>query len=425
MVAAAGAPTIAVSFDQTDEDVTGERTVLLQGRVRTAPGEGAGETAVPSDQLDEYQLLEKMGSGGMGTVYKAFHVRLHKVVALKVLHKTGGAALRRFDREMTLQARLSHPNICPVTDSGVAENGRHYLVMDFIDGVPFSQLIEERGLSLPALARILAKVARAIHYAHERGVMHRDVKPDNVLVDELGEPHVVDFGIAREVSSDKPLTAAGVAVGTPYYMAPEQIRAESGQMGPRTDVYSLGAVLFHAVAGRPPFYGATHLDTLRRALTDPVPPLRLSDGGSAPLDLEALCHRAMARDPSDRYESAAAMADDLEAFADNEPISLRPIGRFRLAVWYLRRHRRVFKYGGAAFALLVFTTSLLVSLRLAMDAQIAHELVDAGEPALAGRLLTMGRLFLAVSFAVSVLTAAIVLLFIRRALREPARRPRP
>jgi serine/threonine-protein kinase len=293
-----------------------------------------------------------MGSGGMGTVYKAFHTRLHKVVAIKVLHRAEETALRRFAREMTLQARLSHPNICPVTDSGVSRAGRDYLVMDFIPGRPLSKLLGDPALTLERLATIVARVARALHYAHGHGVLHRDIKPDNVLVDDAGEPHVVDFGIARELSSATPLTAAGVAVGTPYYMAPEQIRCMNEQFGPRTDIYALGAVLFHAVSGAPPFRGGTHLDTLRRAVSDPVPPLRLPDGSPAPADLESIVRKAMGRDPEDRYDTAANLAADLESFAAGEPISLRPARRIERARWLVRRNRRAIRFGVAAIAVL-------------------------------------------------------------------------
>lgn len=335
--AAARAETVMFDLLDTSPDVPGpERTVLLDVAHRPHPGELA-----PSTQINEYQILETMGSGGMGTVYKAFHRRLHKIVALKVLHRAEEAALKRFQREMTLQARLSHPNICPVTDSGEFEGGRHYLVMDFIRGKPLARAFLDGEVTPVRACRVMAKIARALHYAHERGVLHRDVKPDNLLLDEAGEPHVVDFGIARELSSETPVTAAGVAIGTPYYMAPEQIRCQTDRFGPWTDIWALGAVVFHLVAERPPFLGGTHLDTLRRAATEPLPALTLPSGGLAPADLDAICRRAMAKEPADRYRTAAELADDLDAFADGEPISIRPRSHLARLRWAARRHRRV------------------------------------------------------------------------------------
>lgn len=350
---------------------SGERTVLLDVAQAARQGE-----LPPSTLIDEYQVLATMGSGGMGTVYRAFHRRLHKVVALKVLHRAEEASLRRFQREMTLQARLSHPNICPVTDSGVSVDGRHYLVMDFIHGAPLSKLFLDGELTPQRAARVLAKVARAIAYAHERGVLHRDLKPDNVLVDEAGEPHVVDFGIAREMSSETPVTAAGVAIGTPYYMAPEQIRCQPDRFGPCTDIWAIGAVLFHIVAARPPFYGATHLDTLRRAVTEPLPALVLPTGGLAPEDLDAICRRCMAKEPQDRYRSAVELADDLESFAHGDPISIRPRGALARVGWALRRHRKLLAASGAIAAAAACALGALVAAGSAGLARVAQQAAD-------------------------------------------------
>ncbi|GMV41149.1 MAG: hypothetical protein AMXMBFR64_28650 [Myxococcales bacterium] len=393
----ADAPTVMFSAGDTHPDAaslaSAERTVMLDvAQARS------GDLA-PSTLLDEYQILDTMGSGGMGTVYKAFHRRLHKVVAVKVLHQAEEASLRRFQREMTLQARLSHPNICPVTDSGVSADGRHYLVMDFIRGAPLSKLFLDGQLTPVRAARVLAKVARAIDYAHQRGVLHRDLKPDNVLVDEAGEPHVVDFGIARELSSETPVTAVGVAIGTPYYMAPEQIRCQPDRFGPWTDIWALGAVLYHLVAARPPFFGATHLDTLRRAVTEPLPSLALPKGGSAPDALDAICRRCMAKEPGGRYKSAGELADDLDAFAEGDPISIRPPGLLSRIGWALRRHRRLLAGAGLIAGAAAAALGVLAAVAVAfLGATGAGGAPDAAGP----RVALVGVAVLGVVFVAGV-----------------------
>jgi serine/threonine-protein kinase len=303
---------------------TGESTIVMSATEL--------QKLTDARKIGEYQLLEELGRGGWGTVYKAFHTGLRRIVALKLLHQGSTAALRRFEREIQVQARLRHPNICPAYDCGTTPDGRQYLVMDYIEGKPLSRLLADGTASLPAIAAILGKVARALDHAHKQGILHRDIKPDNILVDKRGEPFVVDFGIAREVdrSSSEALTQAGQVVGTPTYIAPEQLR--EGKAGPSSDIWAIGVILYLAMAGRPPFAGRTDVETLQKILAEAPAALKTSP---ATADLWAICAHCLEKDPSARYAAADTLATDLQAFADGEAISLRkgPVGeRLRRAI---------------------------------------------------------------------------------------------
>lgn len=305
------------------------------------------------EQIDEYRVIQLLGKGGMGAVYKAFHLGLRRVVALKVLHEESApTALQRFDREIQLQARLRHPNICPVFDCGVTPDGRHYLVMDYIEGRPLSKLIRDRRLDFVALAHLMAKVARAIHHAHQNGVLHRDLKPDNVLVSTGGEPFVVDFGIAKEVdSSATPITRVGQTIGTPYYMAPEQIRGDAEKLGPTTDVYAMGAMMYHAVAGQPPFRGTNEIETLRMAITQAAVPPKSPENLPIPTDFCAIIMRCLQKDQALRYPSALSLAEDLERYVDDEPVLARRLSGYEVIRRMLVRNRHT----AVSVAQIVFT----------------------------------------------------------------------
>ncbi|NUN15760.1 MAG: serine/threonine protein kinase [Myxococcales bacterium] len=293
------------------------------------------------EQIDEYRVIQLLGKGGMGAVYKAYHLGLRRVVALKVLHEESApTALQRFDREIQLQARLRHPNICPVFDCGVTPDGRHYLVMDYIEGRPLSKLIRDRQLDFSGLAQLMAKVARAIHHAHQNGVLHRDLKPDNVLVSSGGDPFVVDFGIAKEVdSSATPITRVGQTIGTPYYMAPEQIRGDAEKLGPTTDVYAMGAMMYHAVAGQPPFRGTNEIETLRMAITQAAAVPKSPENLPIPTDFCAIIMKCLQKDQALRYPTALNLAEDLERYVDDEPVLARPLSGYEVVRRALARNR--------------------------------------------------------------------------------------
>lgn len=275
----------------------------------------------------EYDRVEPVGRGGMGVVYKGWHKRVGRWEAIKTLHpqfRQDQKQLARFRFEAEAAGTLDHPNIVPVL--GVGEiGGVAYIAMKWVDGRPLSEHIVPLRDDPPAAARLLAKVARAVHHAHQRGLLHRDLKPANILLDKAGRPHVTDFGLAKPLTDPTDgLTATGVMIGTPHYMAPEQAR---GDRRPTTaaDVYSLGVILYELLTGRPPFHSATLFDLIRKLTADAAPAPH-DVNPNAPKDLEAICLKCLEKNPAHRYESADALADDLEAFARGDGVSARPPG---------------------------------------------------------------------------------------------------
>jgi predicted Ser/Thr protein kinase len=261
-------------------------------------------------------------------------------VAVKVIWRGDMASevdRNRFRAEAEAVARLEHPHIVPVYEVGEHDN-RPYFSMKYIRGRTLSQLLAEGPLPSREAARILATVSEAIHFAHTRGVLHRDMKPSNIILDEFDQPHVMDFGLAKQISDAATLTKTGAVLGTPAYMAPEQAAGARGEVGPASDVYSLGVILYHTLTGRPPFQAASPVDTVLMVLEqDPVPPRALNP--KADRDLEMICLRCLQKPPDLRYASAALLAKDLRAFLNDESISARS-GRFAqvLAGWLRETH---------------------------------------------------------------------------------------
>jgi serine/threonine-protein kinase len=298
-----------------------------------------------------------LGHGGMGVVYRAWHLRLGRAVALKML-LAGPCArpeeLERFLREAQAVATLGHANIVQVHDSGDVE-GRPYFTMELVEGGNLAEQI--RGAPQPArkAAALVATVAEAVHAAHQSGIVHRDLKPANILLAKDGTPKVTDFGLARRLDGDGALTLSGAPMGTPSYMAPEQARGEKGVIGPATDVYALGVILYELLTGRPPFHADSGMATLQQVVRDePVPPSRLNP--QVPRDLTTICLKCLSKEPPQRYASAAALAEDLRRFLRGEPIAARPAGRLeRLARWARRSPAAA---ALLAVTLLVMTTVL-------------------------------------------------------------------
>jgi serine/threonine protein kinase len=260
----------------------------------------------------------------MGVVYGARQVTLGRDVALKMIlsgQLASDTDRQRFRIEAEAAAKLDHPNIVPVYEVG-EQKGQPYFSMKYVKGRTLAQLLSDGPMPPRESARILAAVARAIHFAHQRGVLHRDLKPSNILLDAEGNPHVTDFGLAKQASDVVDLTRRGAMIGTPSYMAPEQAAGARGDVGPASDIYSLGSILYHMLTGRPPFQSASPLDTVLMLLEQDVVPPRVLNP-KADRDLEMIALQCLQKPTDLRYPSAAALADDLDSYLNDEPISAR------------------------------------------------------------------------------------------------------
>ncbi len=306
-----------------------------------------------------YEVQEVVGRGGMGKVYRARHLALARTVAIKVMtHEGDERLLARFRDEARAVARLQHPNIAQLFDTGTAD-GRPFYSLEFADGGTLAGKWAGRPQDPTSAAAVMETVARAIQYSHEHGILHRDLKPGNVLLTADGTPKVADFGLAKElpvsgsaatVPGRDGLTRTGEIVGTPAYMPPEQASGIT-TLGPAADVYSLGAMLYEALTGRPPFTAPDALQTLFLVLsTDPVPPKTLQP--KLPADLNTICLKCLEKQPRKRYASAGELADDLKRWHDGEPILARPVGKAERLTKWARRHK--------AAAALVLVAGLLV-----------------------------------------------------------------
>lgn len=302
------------------------------------------DRAGPSDEHDtdfysEYELLGEIGRGGMGVIYKAHQASLNRIVALKVIHsadQSGPAARRRFQAEVEVAARLNHPNIVPIFDTGEMD-GCPCFSMEFFPAGTLATRMNEFATRPEEGARLLVKVARAVSFAHRRGVLHRDLKPANILLDEAGEPHVGDFGLAKLLDSDGDLTRSGAVIGSPNYMSPEQAAGKSASLTVATDIYSLGVMLYQMLTGRTPFMADTVLETMRQVVEqEPRRPGTIV--ARVNRDLENICLKCLEKDPARRYRSAEELADDLERWLRHEPIQARPISDWERVCKWVRRH---------------------------------------------------------------------------------------
>ncbi len=305
----------------------------------------------------DYKLLGEIARGGMGVVYRARQISLNRVVAVKMIlsgQLASEAEVKRFRIEAEAAANLRHPNIVAIHEIG-EQNGRHYFSMDFIEGRNLAEYAKAQPLSALEVAQLMSTLADAVHYAHQRGTLHRDLKPQNVLIDAKGQPHITDFGLAKRwnvlaespAPSTKPdnldssdlsseLTTAGSVMGSPAYMGPEQAAGRIDEIAPATDVYSLGAILYRLLTGRPPHRGATPKETLAKVINEePTPPRRLKI--DVPEELETICLKCLEKQPGRRYATARALAEDLNRFVSGEPILAHPASPIRKAwSWTLR-----------------------------------------------------------------------------------------
>ena len=292
----------------------------------------------------EYEILEELGSGGMGVVYKARQTKLKRIVALKMI-RSGELAnamdLQRFEAEAKAAAKLSHPGIVSVHEVGIY-NGQHFYTMDFVEGGNLSQLHREEPVPAKHAVKLVRQLAESMHYAHLKGIVHRDLKPANILLTADGEPRITDFGLAKRVRDDDEshsptLTESGQILGTAGYMSPEQAAGKSRLVGPASDIYSLGAVLYALLTGQAPFAGETPSHTIMQVLhKEPVSPRTLNP--SVPRDLETICLKCLEKEPHKRYGAAQLLADDLRLFLEGKPVKARPVGSIERGWRWCRRN---------------------------------------------------------------------------------------
>jgi tetratricopeptide (TPR) repeat protein len=316
------------------ENADGESTAVY-------PPNAAPFPALPD--LDGYDLLEPLGRGGMGIVYRARHLALNRLVALKFDLTSPWAAAaerQRFRTEAEAVAHLDHPHIVPIYEVGESQ-GQAFLSMKLLDGGSLAEQLDRFRADPKAAARLMVPVARAVHYAHQRGILHRDLKPANVLLDAAGEPYVSDFGLAKRLAPGESIgdpTQTGALVGTPAYVAPEQASGRPGAVTTSSDVYGLGGILYALLTGRAPFHSDSMLDTLEQVKNDPPEPPRAKNS-AVERDLELICLKCLEKEPGRRYASGEALANELERYLDGKPlVQTRPVGRAERVWRWCRRN---------------------------------------------------------------------------------------
>lgn len=309
----------------------------------------------PSGQFGKYDLLGEIGRGGMGVVYKARQRDLNRIVALKMILASEWASaeeISRFQAEARAAARLRHRNIVGIYEVG-EQLGRHFFAMDFVEGQSLSAVIAHRPLPPEQSARWMVSIAHAVDHLHSQGLIHRDLKPSNILIDAEGEPMVTDFGLAKMFDADGGATRTGAILGTPSYMSPEQASGRNSQVTVRSDVYSLGAMLYEMLSGRPPFREENPLDTLVQVL-EGEPTLLRQLVKTVPHQLELICFKCLEKDPARRYASAAELAADLTRYLQGESVEAQAGGPLQVVQRWVRRQP------GLACRLAVLLPGLLI-----------------------------------------------------------------
>jgi eukaryotic-like serine/threonine-protein kinase len=383
----------AGASDTQATPTTGDTPAGLSTRAGTLEG-----VTVPG-----YDILEELGRGGMGVVYKARHRRLQRLVALKMVlagAHVGQIGLARFRAEAEAVAKLLHSNIVQIFETGECE-GRPYFSLEFVEGGSLDKRMSQSPTSPRAAAGLVETLARTMEFAHQRGIVHRDLKPANILLAKFGSqssmvrtrdvdspslpadhwsrtsvPKIADFGLVKRVGDDSSQTQSGAILGTPSYMAPEQAEGKNREIGPAADIYSLGAIFYELLVGRPPFRASSPIDTIRQVIEqEPIPPRKLEP--RVPYDLETICLKCLEKDPARRFTSAAELADDLRRFVDGDPILARPTPAWERAwKWGKRRPAIVSLLGVCTLAVLGMVLLIVwhnVSLRGKLDVALSQE----------------------------------------------------
>jgi tRNA A-37 threonylcarbamoyl transferase component Bud32 len=363
------------------DDATAAQAPTMAAASAEGPALAAGSLPSRVRYFGDYELLEEIARGGMGVVYKARQVTLNRIVAVKMIlagQFAGEADVQRFYAEAEAAANLQHPNIVAIHEVGETD-GQHYFSMEYVDGRSLAQMVRQHPLASREAAAMLAIVAQAMQYAHENGVLHRDLKPSNILLAKprraaAGKPtdpptanhveslvlKITDFGLAKRTASGASLTGTGQVLGTPSYMSPEQASGKRGQVGPASDVYSLGTILYELLTGRPPFQAETPLDTVMQVLEhEPVAPRLLQP--KIPRDLETICLKCLQKQARLRYASAGDLADDLRRFLNDEPIRARRPDLIDRAARWIRKQRRsvALAIGAGAVAVILAMLAML------------------------------------------------------------------
>src|SRR5947208_5477256 len=333
----AGGDSSAVALAKADDP--GHTNKLVGDAVPTPHDKKTAQAAELLGELGDYELLEEIGRGGQGVVFRARQKSLNRTVALKVISLgqwASKAHLKRFRLEAEAAARLEHSGIVPIHEVG-ERDGSCYFSMQFIEGGQLDEVVKREPMPIRRAVELIANVARTVHYAHEHGILHRDIKPGNILLDAKGEPHLTDFGLARLVETESSVTHTLDVIGTPSYMAPEQAVGNNAAVSSVTDVYELGAVLYQLLTGKPPFAGGTTYETIKLLLdTEPRQPRLLNP--KIDRDLSTICLKCLEKDPKRRYSSALALTEDLERWLKHEPILARYTGILTRGKKWVRRN---------------------------------------------------------------------------------------
>src|SRR5262245_7662360 len=355
--------------DATLGGVDGATAAFHQAALEAAP-----KPITKGASFGNYELLEPIAKGGMGIVYKARQRNLNRIVAIKMILAGQFADqedINRFYAEAEAAAALSHPNIVAIHEIGETA-GQHFFSMDFIEGQSLSALIHENPVSPRRAAEFMITISETMQFAHESGVVHRDLKPANVLLDKRQRPLITDFGLAKQVSNTSQMTMAGSIVGTPSYMPPEQAAGKLDEIGPWSDLYSLGAILYELLTARPPFRASSPFETIRQVLeTEPPSPRLLNP--NVPKDLETICLKCLQKERTRRYGSAQELADELKRFLRGEPIHARPISQVARFWRLCKRHPLTSSSIAAALVLLMAIPVITTAAYIRISSALAQE----------------------------------------------------